>query len=202
MNSTRFIKGSPAEQVIKNFAKIVGDDIWDKTIIILTMANTAISGLVDVTGDDYEKAEKAYKLKLSNWKDIIHEELGTNQIPIVPAGTGMKPKILKTDKEYWLSVLWQETFNRLRQEEARASFVKLNILRLREIVNEEELRGKALLEQFIQVPSLSISSKSKAAAAAVGGAILAVCGGVISSPVLGLLGVGALVGGAVKFLRE
>lgn len=52
------------------------------------------------------------------WKDIIHDELGTDQIPIVPAGTAMKPKILKTDKEYWLSVLWQETFNRLRKEEA------------------------------------------------------------------------------------
>lgn len=32
MNSTRFIKGSPVEQVIKIFAKIVGDDIWEKTI--------------------------------------------------------------------------------------------------------------------------------------------------------------------------
>lgn len=78
----------------------------------------------------------------------------------------------------------------------------MNIPRLREKVKEEELKGKTLLEQFIQVPSLNVSSKSKAAAAAVGRAILAVCGGAIASPILGLLGVGALVGGAVKFLRE
>lgn len=212
MTSTRCIKGGQVKTMINRFTETVGRDIWGKTLIILTKANSVINELLDETDDDYKKTEKGYQRKLFDWKNIINKVLGldTDQIPVIPASIASKHKILKTDKEYWLSVLWQETYKRIKREGARVSLVKLNLPRLQEEVKEDELKGKKLYEQPIQVSSFwrNLGSFVEGGAAGgtlagIGATILSVCGvASVANPVgIGAIGVAAVAGGLYNMFR-
>ena len=209
MTSARCIKGGKVKTAIDRFTETVGRDIWGNTIIILTKANSVISELLDVTDNDYKKTEKGYQRKLSDWKSIINKtlDLDTDQIPVIPAGIASKPKILKTDKEYWLSVLWEETYKRMKREGARVSLVKLNIRRLQEEINEDEARKQQLHKQPIQVSFLKPFVKGGAVGGTltgIGVTILSVCGiaSALNPVGIGAIGVGAVAGGLYNVYRN
>ena len=208
MIPARFLEDAKAIKIIKKLPTM-SSDIWDKTVIILTQANVVVSKFSHKY--DKEKVEDEYKDKLSKWKEYIRELLPpTNQIPIIPAGYRL-PRIIESDEELWISLLWRETCKVIKKPEAQAAFIKASIPRFQNEVKEDRIKEKKLYEQPIQEPAISdrISSfiqgsAAAAAATGIGEAILAACGVTTAlNPVgIGILATAAFSGGLYNVLRK
>ena len=148
MYEKRYLHGNIVQQILKRFIEAFGHDVWEKIVIVLMKANMVVNELRDLGKD----VEEGYKRSLSDWHQILHHELGPNiTVPIVPVGIQTRPKIMKTSEQYWLSNLWQETFSRMQRPEARASLIKVSLPRLKQKIEESDLKGKELHEQPIEV---------------------------------------------------
>lgn len=156
MTRPRFSKGSEEKKAMQRFTETVGADVWNKAVIVLTKANAVIGSLADTTNNDNKKIQEGYKQNLSDWIKMLQDGLRpvtefVDQLPIVPAGISTKPIIDVTSQEYWLSVLWEQAYKRIKRPEGQVSLVKMNLPRLRDEVEMCDFEDKDLYEQPIKI---------------------------------------------------
>ncbi len=141
---TRFVNGEdnvPA-QAMQTLTKKYGSKFWEKTVIVLTFANT-----IEIVNPEWKKLGEEKKIvefhkQLLEFDDQIRKNLEeyakvkkeiVNQIQIIPASHYSEPKLL--DRSYWLSTLWFQCLDTIPTLDAKASLVRCYQSRL---IEEED----------------------------------------------------------------
>lgn len=189
VTDTRFVRGKDNPDVVamEKLTRVFGKDFWEKTIIILTFANTLEAFNID--WEDLSDSEKAnaFNKKINEWREQIRDILiGDIQIPkdvvqairMVPTGHPRKPKLPGID--YWLTYLWFHCVWTLPTVETQIAMIKINEDRMKkaEDVSKDDFR------KSIDQQPLVVGGHSVAKVLAIGGG-----GGVATGA-----GIGALIG--------
>ncbi len=133
MNATRFMSGCRDIEAMNKLTKILGPEIWENAMIILTSANKEIRSLKKMLPDP----EAKFNERLKEWRTTIvqylRKDVGissevAHNIPILPAGRIEIPFLLE-DHRPWLSHLWIESLAATKMK-AQPALIKMNINRL------------------------------------------------------------------------
>ncbi len=206
---TRFVPGTenPEASVIRTLTEAFSEEIWKKTVIVLTFANTIENFHVSWSRlRPSEKVEKfvAEILKFDKKvRNLIITEAKVSEdvahaIKILPAGYYDVRSL--PDREYWFTELWFGCLDTISTPETKNAFYSMNAERIQ---NRQDTRDKDF-QQDIELQPIVVHDHTKkeilmritkfsAAGVAVGGCVGVVSSGIGAVP----LAVGALVGGAI-----
>ena len=206
---TRFVPGTenPEASVIRTLTEAFGEEIWKKTVIALTFANTIEHFHVSWSRlRPSDKVEKfvAEILKLDKKvRNLIITEAKVSEdvahaIKIFP--TGYYDDRSLPDREYWFTDFWFGCLDTIPAPETKKTFHSMSKDRIQ---NRQDTTDKDFQKDIEHQPivphdntkqeMLIRLTKFSAAGVAVGGCVGAVSSGIGAVP----LAVGALVGGAI-----
>ncbi len=160
MTETRFLPGNPDATAISKRTKILGESCWKKAVFVLTYANIVAS--INFTPEELksEESKASFQASIRSWKAILQatllNEAGIAErydIKVVPAGHYKQLHL--PDRDYWLSILWNECITILPSEEMKEVLMKMNASRLKENVVSQDFEGKEIHEQPILYPTTS-----------------------------------------------
>ena len=167
MSENRFDDGGTDVTAMKRLTETLGKNVWENGIVVLTMANIAFNDATAKFSPDQDAIRKEASRVFGLWDTAIRSALEkqvklnkdlVSTIPIVPAGHYNTPRLLETDNDPWLSVLWCEAMKVCKQS-AQPAFIKINEHRLKLEKNESHVatrRVNVLLhQQFISCVSMA-----------------------------------------------
>ena len=196
------------ESAVKQITVVMGHEVWEHSIIVLTFANVAEQRLKD---DKVKNVKKHFQDQVQEWenevrnalrKSGVKEEIIKNVIA-VPAGYGEGPHL--EVQEYWLSNVWSEALCRMK-EEAQAAMVKIALPRF---LDEKEIKPEdfdhSISEQPLvftkmnKIVNSGVTVTGAVAGATAGALIGALVVGIPSFGVFAALGLilGGIVGGSL-----
>ena len=207
---------------VDKITKILGQDIWKHTAVVLTFANIFEQRLIDRLTKP-EDVKKEFSDKVKEWQKKFQQKLKhicgiersiIDGLKIIPAGyNGCEP--LGGNKN-WLSDLWAEILNKVRQD-VKHAVIKLNEDRftMPEDATDEDPDVDSHRQPIILTPTVkkalgtaAVGTGGLAAGAGLGAAVGAGIGGVTAGvATLGLAagigaGAGAAVGGAIGVISS
>ena len=138
MSEARFLPGNDDEKIIQMLTKTLGEDIWERTLVVLVHANTAVAEF-ELDCDTDEELNEAFQRRLQQWQELLREATKA-AVDMVPAGHKKRKYIIKTDELPWLSTFWMKTFETIPNDIAKAALLKISEKRL--VVNDGEISRK------------------------------------------------------------
>ena len=103
-------------EAMKELHKILGKDIWKKTLFVLTFANKYILRIEDNFRSDPEGMKQKFDCQIKSWKKKLRQILDKEvpgvdpgvapKIDVVPVGDRHSHQLLSNDKSTWLIDLW------------------------------------------------------------------------------------------------
>ena len=128
----RIIPGGENYKIIKCLESKFSKDIWKKTLVVLVRANCQVQALKTEQAMYKDTLSVASKFsdKMKDREVFIKKLLGKSFLGLVPTGHVAVPKLLETDKDSWLSKLWEKCLRSLSIPEKQAALQKLNEDRL------------------------------------------------------------------------
>ncbi len=191
MSDTRYLPDNIVQKMIKKINSILGGEVWQMTLVLLTRTNVAISAF-RYQCDSNDDLKVAFERNLHDFKSIITKELGTffdEGMKIIPVGFWKEIKLLESDENLWLSKFWIECLQRISSSEGKAALIKVNMYRLKSAREEnDENKDKELEDQEIFIPPTFLENVRRVA---IGSGAGAVAGGAAGA---GVAGAGAYLG--------
>ena len=148
MTGKRFTPDNPDASAMKKFTSKLTPAIWERTLIVLTCANTCEAMNPHLRSKSKEEKEQFFKKLVSDYKTAIHQTLKTTGVPatiaekvkVVPVGIEHKPELL--DGTLWFSNFWFECLTAIPSAKGRAAMIKVNKHRFKKNkeVTDEDLR--------------------------------------------------------------
>ena len=97
-------------------------DMWKKTLVVLMRADGYVASLRTQKVKDMQSQFDQFK---KSWEVILKEKLGSLFLGVAAAGHNNRPKLLETDKDSWITTLWEKCISSLPKPK-RAALLKIN----------------------------------------------------------------------------
>ena len=139
MDQPRYLPENITQRIITKLSQKIGNDMWKKTLVVLTRANVAVSTLAFTTPTEnlkpsFETLLAGYKTEVT--KDI--KEYSKDALTFAVAGIESQDKLFPDDTECWLSTFWEKCFECTDSIPGKISLVKVNKDRLEMGENTQE----------------------------------------------------------------
>ena len=184
---SRFVPDNPDARAMVKFTKKLKPAIWEKTLVVLTCANTCETFNPPLRSKSREERRTFFKKEIRCYKTVIHQTLKKAG---VPAATVEKVKVVPTGIEYeaelldstlWFSNFWLECLTAIPTLEGRATLIKAHASRFK---SDKDVTDEDFQQPIHSQPIVIKKEEQKKT-------ILASVGGVIGPAVAGA-GLGAL----------
>lgn len=132
MSKARYVRGSREIEATRKLTAVLGGDIWNNALFVLTFANRYINEAEDKY-DEPEEIEDEFQKRKELWtttvRAALRDEVGVDadiaeKVRVIPAGHANMPRLLPKS-EYWMSNLWFEALFATKVE-AQPALIKIN----------------------------------------------------------------------------
>ncbi len=205
LQDTRSVNLKGEDSSLNQITKALTGDVWDKSVIVLTYANTLERRFKN---DGNPNVEAAFAQRIDIWKEEVQDalrhagvdEVIVKQIQVVAAGHSKKKHL--PGRQFWLSFLWIVLLAAVKNEHAKLALQKANEDRFVPEKDGENSSPTSLVMTKDHVAILAGSAVGMAGVA-IGGTTGALIGALaIGIPTFGVaagvgLVLGLFIGGAV-----